>query len=562
MKRNEQGIALVITLFLMATLSALAVSMMFLAQTETAASRNYRTMSQARYGAEAGVHAAANYLMSASYPAPTLANYDTTKSPVTCINGCTTNATAGAACSASSLANAVQTGCVVLSVCTGTCDSSSVSKTPSNYPDSTVVTAFRNAASGTLAVNPYGVTNDAGRGTVTYGTAAVLTSMKQITVYGGAFAIVQTWQIISDGAVPPSTAAIVEVSSTIEQEVGFATTYAVFATNPLCGAITISGNAATNSYNSALLTSGSSWTGGSVGSGTPNVANTGGGVGTNGNLNVGGSVAIGGTLSTPRTGAGTCSNSSVDAITGNGSWTYGGTRQLSQAVVYPPPANPTTTPPTTAVSISSGDTLAACNLKVSGSGWTCAISGHTVTLKPATSQTLTLGNVSVASNTDLVIAGAATNSSVTLNVNSFNIGNNATLSLADGSVGTMPKANMVMNIAGQSLGATLPLDLSGGGGVNTNSGVTGTTGYNPSRLLINYGGTAEIDTVGNNSIAATIYAPSALVKTVGNGSLYGSVLASTFTDTGGATINYDSNMSTAFAIVGNYMLTSFSWKKY
>ena len=51
MKHDEQGIALVIVIFLMGTLSALAVSMMFLAQTETASSRNYRTMSQARYAA-------------------------------------------------------------------------------------------------------------------------------------------------------------------------------------------------------------------------------------------------------------------------------------------------------------------------------------------------------------------------------------------------------------------------------------------------------------------------------------------------------------------------------
>ena len=90
MRQNERGIALVITLFLMATLSALAVSMMFLAQTETAASRNYRTMSQARYAAEAGVHSMANYLMSPTLygaVAPTTvpaASYDATKVPVTC----------------------------------------------------------------------------------------------------------------------------------------------------------------------------------------------------------------------------------------------------------------------------------------------------------------------------------------------------------------------------------------------------------------------------------------------------------------------------------------------
>ena len=70
-RKGEQGVALVITLFLMGAMSALAVSMMFLAQTETSASRNYRTMSQARYAGEAGVHRALNYLSSTAY-APTV----------------------------------------------------------------------------------------------------------------------------------------------------------------------------------------------------------------------------------------------------------------------------------------------------------------------------------------------------------------------------------------------------------------------------------------------------------------------------------------------------------
>jgi hypothetical protein len=68
MKRNhEKGVALVITLFLMASLSALAVSLMFLSQTETSASRNYKTMSQARYAGEAGIHKSLNYLMSDAF---------------------------------------------------------------------------------------------------------------------------------------------------------------------------------------------------------------------------------------------------------------------------------------------------------------------------------------------------------------------------------------------------------------------------------------------------------------------------------------------------------------
>src|SRR6478672_13003356 len=68
-RRNENGIALIITMFLMAALSALAVSLMFLSQTETSASRNYKTMLQARYAGEAGMHKALNYLMSDTFTA-------------------------------------------------------------------------------------------------------------------------------------------------------------------------------------------------------------------------------------------------------------------------------------------------------------------------------------------------------------------------------------------------------------------------------------------------------------------------------------------------------------
>src|SRR3954466_5327120 len=110
MRRNEKGIALIITMFLMATLSALAVSMMFLAQTETASSRNYRTMSQARYAAEAGVHEMANYLQNTGF-VPS-ANVDVTKSPVRCTGG--SCAQTGTCSSYATVALAVANGCVVL----------------------------------------------------------------------------------------------------------------------------------------------------------------------------------------------------------------------------------------------------------------------------------------------------------------------------------------------------------------------------------------------------------------------------------------------------------------
>ena len=63
---NEKGIALVLSLFLMTAMSVIAASLMFLSQTETYSSMNYRLMSQARYGAESGLQKAANFIL---YPA-------------------------------------------------------------------------------------------------------------------------------------------------------------------------------------------------------------------------------------------------------------------------------------------------------------------------------------------------------------------------------------------------------------------------------------------------------------------------------------------------------------
>src|SRR5262249_48814917 len=86
---NERGIALVLALFLMTALSVLGASLMFLSQTETYASMNYRTMSQTRYAAEAGVNKVANFLLdSAQYAGVSAAGadpigaYDITRSPV------------------------------------------------------------------------------------------------------------------------------------------------------------------------------------------------------------------------------------------------------------------------------------------------------------------------------------------------------------------------------------------------------------------------------------------------------------------------------------------------
>jgi Tfp pilus assembly protein PilX len=534
MKKDEKGIALIITMFLLATLSALSVSMMFLAQTETSSSRNYRTMSQARYAAEAGVHEMTNYLINSGF-APT-ANVDTTKSPVTCTGG--SCAHTGTCASYATVAAAVANGCVVLGYSTATTNN----PTASVHAPSTL---------STLAVNGSGATTNAAQGTVTFSAAAILLSQKSLTPYGSSTPrTLQTWYIISDGMVPPSTSAIVEVSATMEQVIGQAETFAVFATNPNCSAITLSGGGSdmtTDSYSSQSS---------DMATNPPTHTGVLGGIGTNGNLNVSGGLTIGGKLTTPRTGSGACSNSNPNAITGTGHWSYQGTTQVAQALTYPTPEDPSPMPPSnTSVTISSGATgIATCNAAVVASGWTCATGSPSsvVVLTPPAGNAaapLVLGNVTVGSNTTLQIAGG--NTGETINVNSFSLGSNAQMTLATGT-------NVTMAIAGNSLGSTPPLDLSGGGSVNT----TGSGAFDPYRLQITYAGTAQINLVGTNAIAATIYAPNAALRTVGHGDFYGSVLSNTFTDTGGASIHYDTSLSTKFTTLGNHVLTSFSWKKY
>jgi Tfp pilus assembly protein PilX len=511
-RTDERGVALVMALFLTAALSALAVSLMFLSQTETSSTRNYRTMSQARYAGEAGVHKAINYLLN-SYAAPSsFGNYNLTVSPVTCSSGCPVN------------------GPVVLSAMTGV---------SSNYPDSTVASGFAAAVQGTLATNVQGTLTNLARGTVTYGAYATLMSMRQVAVYGGSTRVIQTWKIVSDGTVPGTTPATVEVTSTLEQNVTDATTYAVFATGASCGAITMSGNASTDSYDSSSMT---------LSSGAPVTQTSGGAVGTNGNLTVTGSVDVHGTLSSPRTGVGSCTAGSVDALSATGPATVqDGLIQLPQAVTFPTPAAPSPTPPTTTLSYSSSTSCTTLWSSLTPANPTLLLSQVTGTAGNCTittnGLTLLLGNVGITGGV-LTLAGGSS-STANVNINGMTLSGNASVGIATGT-------SVVMNVAGT--GQSTPLDFTGGGDLNTS--------FDPSRLQILYAGTGELKVTGGNKVAATFYAPNAVVSTHGNGAVYGSILSASFTDAGNTNFNYDRNLQRKFVTLGNFVMTSFSWKKY
>src|SRR5262249_5178222 len=60
---SDAGSALVLAMCLLLVASVIGGAMIMLSQTETYSSMNYRSMTQARYAAESGVHKAINYLL-------------------------------------------------------------------------------------------------------------------------------------------------------------------------------------------------------------------------------------------------------------------------------------------------------------------------------------------------------------------------------------------------------------------------------------------------------------------------------------------------------------------
>jgi hypothetical protein len=534
---QERGIALIIALFLMTALSVLGASMMFLSQTETYASLNYRIMSQARYAAEAGVQKASNFLLdSAQYAIPTpvggtdpMTAYDTTKSPVQWGNAP-----------------------VVLSAKTGLA---------SNYPVTAVKDAFNTAAHGTLA---------AGNATLTYNAYATLISMQKFDSYGGTQQVVQTWEITADGGMSGSTKATVEVVAQIETPKVPANSYAAFATANACDAIYFHGNTTVNSYDSSDPSFSASIAAGLAHS----TMSTGGDVGTNGNLHIDGSVDVEGNLYTPRSGVGTCAAGAVTGLTEGGSAQVDGSMvQLPKAVSYPSPTF-SAVPPTTAVTINATGLSAAnrtatcaalgltygtnCSTDMLGPGGTVRIivDGH--------GADVTMPSVTVANDATLVFQGNSPPANV--NINSL-----------DGNGGVQVNANMtgtlnqevVLKVAGKNpVGVTSPTLADPTDMVTPLNLATLSWKQNaPAQSLdassfqIAYGGTGTISMQGNNQSAVTIYAPKATFALTGTADLFGSVLAKTVDNGGNANIHYDRRLRHDFWVAGMPMVSTFSWKR-
>lgn len=508
---------MIIALFMVLAMSVLGATLMFVSQTETLSSMNYRMMSQARYGAESGIHQAANYLLSTAYTdvepgtatdpfAPFPGVYVTNGSPVKWNNG------------------GVKKD-VILSSDPGVAQ---------NYPIDAVKTAFANAATGTL---------DVASGTVTYTATARLLAMRQIDDRMTAKKnTLQTWEITAKGKLTGTQTAEVEVSAIIDVQPFSLYTYAAFADDTGCAALTFKGGAQTNSYDSSTLNPANP---------VPVFGNYDGNVGTNGNLFENGGSIINGSLSTPREGVGACSANNVTgaSIVGNGTTVSDGLTKISE-IKYPTPDIPD--PGTGSQTIQKNDGCSSGGVPfctqafdpVTGKGTGGKITAPTPPNDPMDCDATTcveLGDVNLTGGATLQITGG------TYVVNSINIQGGTQIQILPGT------GKVTFLVKGDNV--TTPIQIAGNGISNPS--------LVPNNLEFRYAGTGKIDIEGGTDTAALFYAPNADGKIGGGSDLYGAIIAKTMTvDSTGAFIHWDRSLQRTALAAGSPMMSAFTWKNF
>ena len=381
------------------------------------------------------------------------------------------------------------------------------------YPVGAVNTAFGAATTGSLQT---------GNANIQYSASAKLVAMRQINMYGQPTpVVVQTWELTGRGTTTGARNAEVEVTATLERQLTPTFSFALFATANNCGSLKFSGGALVDSYDSGSMV---------IQNGSPVTQQFGGNIGSNGNLNeTGNGTVIYGSMSTPRTGVGNCSNSGVDAWTSSGgAQVTGGLVQLPQTMVYPAPAPPNPMPPTGTMEINKNTPCAAV-------GVTGCVAGNPsgLVIPPGSYGNLNL----TAQGVIHLTAGIYTINSI---------------SLSGGSGIVIDSGPVVVNVGGQ--GVNTPVDLTGG--------TLTTLNIDPSQFRIDYAGSGQIKLNGGTASAGLVYAPGAPVSFSGGSDWYGGVVAATVDDTGGTHVHNDRRVAATFYTAGNFMLSSFSWKKF
>jgi hypothetical protein len=287
----------------------------------------------------------------------------------------------------------------------------------------------------------------------------------------------------------------------------------------------LSSSVLTDSYDSSSMT---------LVSGVPRTDAWGGHVGTNGNLQeAGAQTVIKGSLSTPRSGVGTCSSGGITAASiKSGAEIMDGLIKLPQQIQWPLPDLPSSMPPTTEITIQGGTTCAAVPL-TSGA---CAMTAGSITLDPQ-STPMALPNVQVTTGATLSLNAG------TYNINSLRINGGAILKIVTGPV--------ILNVAG--VGKTTPIDFQAGAATNLT--------FNSSMLRILYAGANDMNFAGGSTTSALVYAPAARIQLEGNSQFYGSILGAFISVSGGVQVHYDRRL-TDLRGLGPMMMSGTTWKSY
>ena len=239
------------------------------------------------------------------------------------------------------------------------------------------------------------------------------------------------------------------------------------------------------------------------------------------------------TLSTPRSGVGTCDNANVIALDGDAPDVQSMV-QLPQGIKMRTPDPIVPAPPLTDYDLKKTGGCPA------GSPVECTNAGDVITFTPVGLTPVQLGNVVMNAQAEVHLKAGI------YEVNSLQIAGNAVVSIDSGPV--------VFRIAGKDASGNdlaSPIIINGGGLVNG--------AKVPKNLQFVYGGKGDIQINGGSNNSFLTYAPNASITINGGAEMYGALVGAKIKDMGKAKIHYDRQLGGWALTEGNPTMTSFSW---
>jgi hypothetical protein len=530
---RERGIALVFTLFALLLLSAIAVSLVFMTNTETSVNSNYRSERVASFAAKSGMEEVrdrmaafntAGQLPVTLPPAAGSVLYVLNEGAATgTVQPWVTGNTYmdDEACHDFAGIQAQQPApnvrCTTPPSSTMLVSGTQATPVTSNYPWSGTSAALpykwvRVTLKESNSVQGYAVNSGSPTTQVCWnGSTEVLLSgaatCQAMTPSTNPVYMITSLATSSSG----TTRRIVQAEVALSPAQPFP--YGLFATGTACPALSFSGGGnsspATDSYSSA-----------NGGTYATTVSDTGGDVGANGGVSLTGNVQIGGAIAVPSLAAAPpdpCVGGDYSTTGGAGVYNPGGTLPSNVPTaagpfVFPTPADPIPLP-----TASSPVPTNACTAPLTG---TCAVPG-------------TYGNINVSGQNKLVLAPGV------YNIYSLSLSGQA-------SVTVNPAGAVVLNFPSTSQN---PISISG-------QGIASATNI-PNDMQINYGGTGTVSISGNGASYAIVDAPKSAVTVSGNGDFFGRVVGQTITYSGNGKFHFDKHSALGPQSNGGYQLISF-----